>query len=83
MLEEEYSTLFIYIQELARIIRKIMIEIKNSHILNILIEFEDMIGEMLNNKKHNAIVTELFFRGRKLNISLDLLHNLILLSKKC
>ena len=60
-----------------------MIEIKKSHILNILIEFEDMIGEMLNNKKHNAIVTEVFFRGRKLNISVDLLHNLILLSKKC
>ena len=66
MLEEEYSTLFIYIQELARIIRKIMIEIKNSHILNILIEFEDVIGEMLNNKKLNAIVTELFFWRQKI-----------------
>ena len=60
-----------------------MIEIKNSHILNVLTEFEDMIGEMLNNKNLNAIVPELFFRGRKLNIFLDLLHNLILLSKKC
>ena len=60
-----------------------MIEIKNSHILNVLTEFEDMIGEMLNNKNLNVIVPELFFRGRKLNIFLDLLHNLILLSKKC
>ena len=29
-----------------------------------------MIADMLNNKKHNPIVTELFIRGRKLNISL-------------
>ena len=43
-----------------------MIEIKNSHILNILIEFEDVIGEMLNNKKLNAIVTELFFWRQKI-----------------
>ena len=30
---------------------------------------------MINNKKLNSIVTELFIRGRKLNISLVLLHN--------
>ena len=29
-----------------------------------------MIADMLNNKKRNPIVTELFIRGRKLNISL-------------
>ena len=29
-----------------------------------------MIADMLNNKKHNPLVTELFIRGRKLNISL-------------
>ena len=29
-----------------------------------------MIGDMLCNKKLNLIVTELFIRGRKLNISL-------------
>ena len=34
------------------------------------IVFDDMIAEMLNNKKVNPIVTELFIRGRKLNISL-------------
>ena len=28
-----------------------------------------MIAYMLSNKKHNPIVTELFIRGRKLNIS--------------
>ena len=29
-----------------------------------------MIADMINNKKFNSIVTELFIRGRKLNISL-------------
>ena len=29
-----------------------------------------MIADILNNKKINPIVTKLFFRGRKLNISL-------------
>ena len=29
-----------------------------------------MIADMINNKKLNSIVTELFIRGRKLNISI-------------
>ena len=36
----------------------------------ILIVFDDMIADIINNKKLNSIVTELFIRGRKLNISL-------------
>ena len=32
----------------------------------ILIAFDDMIADMINNKKLNSIVTELFIRGRKL-----------------
>ena len=36
----------------------------------ILIVFDDMITDMINNKKLNSVVTELFIRGRKLNISL-------------
>ena len=36
----------------------------------ILIVFDDMIADMINNKKLNSILTELFIRGRKLNISL-------------
>ena len=36
----------------------------------LLIVFDDMIADMLSNKKLNPIVTELFIRGRKLNISL-------------
>ena len=36
----------------------------------ILIFFDDMIADMINNQKLNSIVTKLFIRGRKLNISL-------------
>ena len=35
----------------------------------ILIVFDDMIADMINNKKLNPVVTELFIRGRKLNIT--------------
>ena len=35
----------------------------------IMIVFDDIIADMLINKKLNPIVTELFIRGRKLNIS--------------
>ena len=35
----------------------------------ILIVFDDMIADMINNKTLNLIVTELFIRCRKLNIS--------------
>ena len=31
----------------------------------ILIVFDDMIADMIHNKKLNSIVTELFIRGRK------------------
>ena len=36
----------------------------------ILIVFDDMIADMINNKKINSIITKLFIRDRKLNISL-------------
>ena len=36
----------------------------------ILIVFDDMIADMIHNKKLNSIVTELFIRGIKLNVSL-------------
>ena len=39
------------------------------------IVFHDMIANMINNKKLNSIATELFIRGRKLNISLFLSHS--------
>ena len=36
----------------------------------VLIVFDDMIADMINDKKLNSVVTELFIRGRKLNILL-------------
>ena len=36
----------------------------------ILIVFDEMIADMLRNKKLNPVVTELFIRGRKLSIFL-------------
>ena len=36
----------------------------------VLIVFDDMIADMINNNKLNPIVTELFIRGRKFNISI-------------
>ena len=43
-------------------ISKNVIQIKNE-------KFDDMIADMFSNKGLNPIVTELFLRGRKLNIS--------------
>ena len=36
--------------------------------------FDDMIADMINNKKLNPVVTELFVRGRKLNISVAFIN---------
>ena len=36
----------------------------------VLIVFDDMVADMICNKKLNPIVTELFIKGRKLNISI-------------
>ena len=36
----------------------------------ILLAFDDMIADMIDNKKLNSVVTEMFIRGRKVNISL-------------
>ena len=41
----------------------------------ILIVSDDMIADMINNKKTNLIVTELFIESRKLHISISLLKN--------
>ena len=37
---------------------------------NILIVFDDMIADIMTNKRFQAIIKELFIRCRKLNISL-------------
>ena len=36
----------------------------------LLIVFDDMIVDVINNKKLNPVVTELFIRGKKLSISI-------------
>ena len=36
----------------------------------VLLVFDDMIADIINNKKLNPVVAELFVRGRKLNISI-------------
>ena len=48
----------------------------------VLIVFDDMIADMLSNKKLNPVVTELFIRKPKSNIFVLLSHNLILLLQK-
>ena len=48
----------------------------------ILIVLDDMIADMLSNKKLNPIVTELFISDRRLKFLLLLLHNFILLYQK-
>ena len=50
-------------------IYKIIEEYNPNKKRKILILFDDMIGDMLSNKKSNLTVIELFIRGRKLNIS--------------
>ena len=52
-----------------RMVRMIIIKTLNNkaEIINV---FDDMIAHMLDNKNFNPVVTELFIRGRKLNIYL-------------
>ena len=48
----------------------------------ILIVFDDMIADKISNDKLNPIVTELFIRGRKLNISIVFITESILKCQK-
>ena len=48
----------------------------------VLIIFDHMIADMINNNKLNPIVTDLFIRGRKLNISIVFITHLILKCQK-
>ena len=47
-----------------------------------LIVFNDMIADIISNKKFHAVVKELFIRCRKLNISLVLSRSLTFLFQK-
>ena len=48
----------------------------------VLLIFDDIIADMINNKKLNPLVTELFVRGRKLNISIVFITQLYLKCQK-
>ena len=48
----------------------------------ILIFFDDAVTDIINNKKLNSVVNELFIRGRKLNISLVFITQSILRFQK-
>ena len=62
--------LLLSIQMICKMFTKILIVI-----LDILIVFDDMITDMINNKKLNSVVMEMFIKGRKLNFLLFLLCN--------
>ena len=49
----------------------------------VLIVFEDMIADMTSNKKLNPTVTELFIRGKKLDILLVFITQFFLSTKIC
>ena len=49
----------------------------------ILITFDDMIADIMTNKKFQAVIKELFIRCRKLNISLVFITVLFFCSKRC
>ena len=51
-------------------IYKIIEEYNPNKKRKILIVFDDIIADMLNNKRRNPVVTELFIRDIELNISL-------------
>ena len=52
-------------------IYKNIAEYNSNKKLKILIVVDDMIANKFSNKRLNSLVTELFIRDRKLNISLD------------
>ena len=48
-----------------------------------IIAFDDMIADIMTNRRFQAIIKELFVRCRKLNISLIFITVLFLCSKRC
>ena len=48
----------------------------------IIIVFVDVIADILSNKRFNPVVSELFIRGGKLNISLAFITSLTFLCQK-
>ena len=59
--------------ECSKYMTNIYKNIEENHLNNkrkISMVFDDMIDDMLSNKKLNPVVTEILYRGRKLNLSL-------------
>ena len=57
-------------QMICKDVYKNIEEYKLGNKRKVLTVFDDVIADMINNKRLNPIVTELFVRGRKLNISI-------------
>ena len=66
----DYSKAFIEYSNNMQDVHKNIDEYDTDKESKILIVFDDMITNMINNNKLNSIVTELFVRSRKLNIFL-------------
>ena len=62
--------LLLNIQAICKKVYKNIEEYNLGKKLKVLIVFDDMITDVINNKKLNPIVTELFIRDRKINISI-------------
>ena len=56
-------------QVICKIVMKIFKKNNIGKKCKILIVFDDMIADMIDNKKLNPVLTELFIRGRNLSIS--------------
>ena len=65
------------IQITCKMFRKILKSIVQEE-NKVLVLFDDLVADMINKKKINPVVTELFIRGRKPNILLVFLRNQIL-----
>ena len=57
-------------QMICKDVYKNIEEYKLGNKRKVLTVFDDVIADMINNKRLNPIVTELFVRGRKSNISI-------------
>ena len=62
--------LLLNIQMICMMFIKILKKYNLARKLKTLIVFDDMIADIINNEKLNPVVTELFIRGKKINISI-------------
>ena len=62
----------------TQMIFKMFVKILNNLGKNrkMLIAFDDMVADIINNNKLNPVITELFIRGRKLSISIAFITKL-------